>query len=455
MKKNQEMEVYIDHMIFPNIGVAIVEDKKIKIKGSLTGQKLNIRITKKKGDKIEGKVLEVLEPSSMEIEKQCVHFGQCGGCTYQNLSYESQLKLKERQVKEIIDEVVEKYEFLPIVESPSDVEYRNKMEFSFGDIEKDGELSLGMHKKGSFYEVVTVNKCRIVDEDFKSVLICILDFFKNKDLTYYKTRTHEGYLRHVVARKAHATGEMLINIVTTSQKEVDLTPLVENLTSLKLNGKINGILHTLNDTLSDVVKSDETRLLYGTDSITEKVLGLSFKISPFSFFQTNSKGAEVLYSVVRDFAGDLKGKEVFDLYSGTGTIAQIMAPVAKKVTGIEIVAEAVEAAKENAKLNGLENCSFIAGDVLKEIENLKGQKPEMIILDPPREGIHPKAIHKIINFKCKEIVYVSCKPTSLAKDLEVFQQRGYIVEKVQCVDMFPYTAHVETIVALSLIWLDL
>ncbi|MEG2338747.1 MAG: 23S rRNA (uracil(1939)-C(5))-methyltransferase RlmD [Clostridium sp.] len=449
VKKNAEIDVNIDHMIFPNIGIAKVEDEIVRVKGTLTGQKVKIRITKKKGDKIEGKVLEILEKSPLEVPKGCIHFGECGGCAYQNLSYESQLHLKEGQVKAIIDEVVDNYEFLPIVESPTCTGYRNKMEFSFGDLEKDGELALGMHKRGSFYEVVTVSGCKIIDEDYKKVLLCVLDFFKDKNLTFYKTRNHEGYLRHLVVRKAHATGQMLINLVTTTQNEVDLSMLVDNLTSLELDGNIEGILHTLNDTLSDVVKSDETRLLYGGEFITEKLLGLNFKISPFSFFQTNSKGAEVLYTKVREFAEDIEGKEIFDLYSGTGTIAQIMAPVAKKVTGIEIVEEAVEAARENAKLNGLDNCHFIAGDVLKEIESLEGQKPDIIILDPPREGIHPKAIHKIINFKCREIVYVSCKPTSLAKDLEVFQERGYTVEKVQCVDMFPFTAHVETIVKLK------
>ncbi|MEF9951889.1 MAG: 23S rRNA (uracil(1939)-C(5))-methyltransferase RlmD [Clostridium sp.] len=449
VKKNTELDVYIDHMVFPNIGIAKVDDKLIKVKGTLTGQRAKIRISKKKGDKIEGKVLEILEPSPLEVPKGCEHFGQCGGCAYQNLTYESQLKLKEQQVKSIIDEVVENYDFLPIVESPTSTGYRNKMEFSFGDLEKDGDLALGMHKRGSFYEVVTVSGCQIIDEDYKKVLLCVLDFFKDKGLTFYKTRNHEGYLRHLVVRKAHETGQMLINLVTTTQNQVELKPLVDNLTSLNLDGNIEGILHTLNDTLSDVVKSDETILLYGNDYITEGLLGLKFKISPFSFFQTNSKGAEVLYNKVREFAEDINGKEIFDLYSGTGTIAQIMAPVAKKVTGIEIVEEAVDAARENAKLNGLDNCHFIAGDVLKEIESLDGEKPDIIILDPPREGIHPKAIHKIINFKCREIVYVSCKPTSLAKDLEVFQESGYTVEKVQCVDMFPFTAHVETIVKLK------
>lgn len=451
VKKNEEIEVYIDKMEFPSIGLAKVDGDTIRIKGALLNQKVKVRVTKKKSNKLEGKVLEVLEKSPIEISPKCDHFGLCGGCVYQNLSYENQLKLKEGIVKSAIDEVVEKYEYIDIAESPSDTNYRNKMEFSFGDIEKGGELSLGMHKKGSFYEVVTVDKCRIIDEDYKKILLCVLDFFRDKGLTYYKTRTHLGYLRHLVVRKAFSSGEILINFVSTSQNEMDLTPFVDSLLNLDLDGEINGIIHTINDTLSDVVKSDETRQLYGKNTITEELLGLKFNISPFSFFQTNSRGAEVLYSVVRDFAGDVKGKEIFDLYSGTGTIAQIMAPIAKKVTGIEIVEEAVESAKENAKLNNLINCHFIAGDVLKEIENLKNNKPDLIVLDPPRDGIHPKAIHKIINFRCKEIVYVSCKPTSLARDLVVFQESGYKVEKVQCVDMFPYTAHIETVVKLSLI----
>lgn len=451
VKKNDELEVFVDKMVFPNIGIVNVNEDVIKVKGVIPKQKVKIRVTKKKSTKIEGKIIEVVEASPLEIEARCSHFGFCGGCTYQNLSYETQLKLKEDLVKNTIDEVVDEYTYLNIVKSPSDINYRNKMEFSFGDIEKGGELSLGMHKKGSFYEVVTVDKCRIIDEDFKKVLLCVLNFFRNTNLTYYKTRTREGYLRHLVVRKAFSSGEILINLVTTSQNSIDLKPLIDNILNLDLDGKINGFIHTINDTLSDVVKSDETKILYGTDSIKENLLGLNFKISPFSFFQTNSKGAEVLYSVVRDFIGDINGKEIFDLYSGTGTIAQIIAPVAKKVTGIEIVNEAVESAKENAKLNNLDNCYFIAGDVLKEIDKLKSEKPDVIIIDPPRDGIHPKAIHKIINFRCKEIIYVSCKPTSLARDLVIFKENGYKVDKVQCVDMFPYTAHIETIAKLSLI----
>ena len=209
-----------------------------------------------------------------------------------------------------------------------------------------------------------------------------------------------------------------------------------------------GILHTCNDSLADVVRSDRTEILYGGDWFYEELLGLRFKITPFSFFQTNSLGAEVLYEKVRSYIGDTKDKVVFDLYSGTGTIAQILAPVAKQVVGVEIVEEAVEAARENAKLNGLDNCQFLAGDVLKVVDELK-EKPDLIVLDPPRDGIHPKALGKIIDFGVERMVYVSCKPTSLVRDLIVLQERGYRVEKVCCVDMFPETGNCETVVLLS------
>ena len=215
-----------------------------------------------------------------------------------------------------------------------------------------------------------------------------------------------------------------------------------------MSGKIIGILHTTNDSLADVVQADKIDILYGQDYFYEEILGLKFKISPFSFFQTNTLGAEILYKTARDFVGETKDKVIFDLYSGTGTIAQMLAPVAKKVVGVEIVEEAVEAAKVNAELNGLDNCEFIAGDVLKVVDELE-DKPDFIVLDPPRDGIHPKAIQKIIDFGVEQMVYISCKPTSLARDLEVFEAAGYKVKRATAVDQFPNTVHIETVVLLS------
>jgi len=447
-KKNQVIDVTVEDLIFPNKGIAYIDGKKVIIKNAIKGQKVRARVTKKRKDKIEASIIEVLEKSPIEKEALCPHFGICGGCSYQTLPYEEQLKLKESQVKRLLDNAgLEGYEFLDILPSPSEYNYRNKMEFTFGDVEKGGELALGMHKTGSFYEMVTVEGCQIVHADFIKIMMAVLIYFRERKIPFYHTRKHEGYLRHLVIRRSAKLGEILVNLVTSSQMNLDLSDLVEEVKNLKLEGELKGFLHTINDSLADVVQSDETRVLYGQDYFMEELLGLKFKISAFSFFQTNSLGAERLYSVVRDFAGSTKDKIIFDLYCGTGTIAQIMADVSKKVIGIEIVEEAVQAAKENAKLNGLENCEFIAGDVLAKVDELK-DKPDLIILDPPREGVHPKAIDKIIKFGAKQIIYVSCKPTSLARDLKIFVEKGYKVEKVRCVDMFPHTPHVETITVL-------
>ena len=269
-----------------------------------------------------------------------------------------------------------------------------------------------------------------------------------RGVSYYKKMQHIGYLRHLLLRRGDTTGEILVNLVTTTQEEHDLAPLVEKLLALPVEGKIVGILHILNDSLSDVVQSDETKILYGQDYFYEKIMGLEFKITPFSFFQPNSRGAEVLYSTVREYIGDIHDMTVYDLFSGTGTIAQVLAPVAKQVIGVEIIEEAVEAAKENAERNGLHNCRFIAGDVFKVLDEIE-EKPDVIVLDPPRDGIHPKALPKILDYGVENIVYISCKATSLARDLEMIQARGYRVVKCTAVDQFCQTVHVETICLLQ------
>jgi 23S rRNA (uracil-5-)-methyltransferase RumA len=313
-----------------------------------------------------------------------------------------------------------------------------------------------MHKSGSFYDIVCTENCRIVDEDFRRILSAVLDYARGTNLPYFHRLTHQGYFRHLLIRKAVYTGEILVDLVTTSQANPDLGAFAEAVlgaipagtgTSAS-GGRIAGILHTFNDSVADTIHNDRTEILRGQDFFYEKLLGLSFKITPFSFFQTNSRGAEVLYSLVRDYIGSTKDKVVFDLYSGTGTIAQILAPVAKHVTGVEIVPEAVEAARENALQNGLDNCSFICGDVLKMIDELT-ERPDLIILDPPREGIHPKAMPKILAFGVERIVYVSCKASSLKRDLHLLQAAGYRVERMSLVDMFPGTGHVETVCLLT------
>lgn len=456
MKKGEIYEGYVERMEFPNKGIVVIDGEKAIVKNALPGQKVRFAINKKRNGRCEGRLLEVVEMSPLESEDgRCQHFGICGGCLSQSIPYEEQLKIKAQQVKELVDSVCGDYCFEGIKGSPVPEGYRNKMEFSFGDEYKDGPLALGMHRRGSFYDVVTVEGCRIVHKDFTDILGATREYFGELQVGFYKKLQHVGYLRHLLVRRAVKTGEILVALVTSTQTELlpgEEAVILENwknrLLELELTGTFAGILHIKNDSLADVVQSDETEILYGQDFFYEELLGLRFKISPFSFFQTNSLGAEVLYETARGYVGDTKDKVVFDLYSGTGTIAQIIAPVAEKVVGVEIVEEAVEAARDNARLNGLDNCEFIAGDVLKVIEDLT-DKPDLIILDPPRDGVHAKALDRIINFGVERIVYISCKPTSLVRDLVILQERGYRVEKVCAVDMFPSTANCEVCCLMS------
>ena len=462
MKKGQVYEGYVERVDFPNKGIVVCEEEAAIVKNVMPDQKITFMVNKKRKGKVEGRLIEVLEKAPYELtENICPHFGECGGCNYQGIPYEKQLEIKESQVRRLLGPILDKQKdldgslisFEAIKPSPVQHGYRNKMEFSFGDAYKDGPLALGMHKRGSFYDIVSVRDCRIVDEDFRMVLACVLDYFSEQGISYFHRIRHEGYLRHLLVRKACRTGELLIALVTSTQENHDLQSLTDQMLALPLKGKIAGVLHIKNDSLADVVQSDETVILYGQNYFYEELLGLTFKISPFSFFQTNTLGAEVLYQTVRDFLSDIskegkRDKIVFDLYSGTGTITQLLAPVAKKVIGIEIVEEAVEAAKQNAQRNGLDNCVFVVGDVLRVLDDIE-ERPDFIVLDPPRDGIHPKALQKIIEYQVDRIVYVSCKPTSLVRDLAVFLDGGYRVERMAAVDQFPGTVHVETIVGLQ------
>nr|WP_294493449.1 23S rRNA (uracil(1939)-C(5))-methyltransferase RlmD [uncultured Mediterraneibacter sp.] len=452
MKKGQIFEGTIERVDFPNKGLVYIseEDRYVTVKNGIPGQKVRFVINKFKRGNAEGRLLEVVEKSPLETRKPiCSIFPECGGCMYQTMTYEEQMKMKEGQIRRLMDEAVNgEYLFEGVKASPKEFGYRNKMEFSFGDEYKDGPLSLGLHKKGSTYDVLTASDCKLVHEDMNQILLCVLEYFRERGVGYYKKMQHIGYLRHLLLRRGDTTGEMLVNLVTTSQEEHDLTPLTEKLLSLSLEGKIVGILHIINDSLSDVVRSDETRILWGQDYFYEKLLGLDFKITPFSFFQPNSKGAEVLYKTVRDYIGNIRDMTVFDLFSGTGTIGQVLAPVAKQVIGVEIVEEAVEAANENAARNGISNCKFIAGDVFQVLDQIT-EKPDVIVLDPPRDGIHPKALSKILSYGVDKIVYISCKMTSLARDLEMMQMAGYRVERVTAVDQFCETVHCEVVALLT------
>ena len=449
MKKKDIIELNITENVSMEKSMGYYDDKKVFVNGGLTGQTCEVYIRKVRKNRAEGNINRIIKKADYEIEPKCNKFGICGGCSFQNITYEKQLELKENYVKGLFDKAeIEYEEFLPILASPKEFEYRNKMEFSFGDMEKDGPLCLGMHEKGKHHNIVSTECCFIVDEDYRNILLNTLEYFTQKNIKHYNKFSKEGTLRHLVIRKAVYTEEILVNLVTTSQDKINTNEYKDILLSLDLKGEIVGIMHTINDSFSDAVLADEINIVYGRDYIMEKCLGLDFKISAFSFFQTNTLGSEKLYSVVKDFIGEEKSDVILDLYCGTGTITQILSDKGKEVYGIEIVEEAIEAAKVNAKLNGIDNCKFICGDVLEEVDKIDVES-DLIILDPPRAGIHPKAIDKIISFKPKKFVYVSCKATSLIRDLPFFIEAGYEVKKVQAVDMFPQTGHVETVCLLS------
>lgn len=529
MKKGEVYQGIVTRMDFPNKGIVVIDGMKVMVKNALPGQTVSFRIAKKRNGQAEGRLLEVVEKAPCEKEYLrrmkddrekyafaactgqngrgkyadvdyteqndrekygdadcteqngiCKYAGVCGGCLYQGFPYEEQLKIKEEQVMKLLgtylsdlrfenEEATEGVLYDGILPSPRQYGYRNKMEFTFGDEMKDGPLSLGLHKRGSFYDILTVSDCLIMDEDYRKILMFTRDYFAERNIPYFHRMNHTGYLRHLLVRKAAKTGEILVALVTSTQMQADLEPWAEGILRMfgqggehenrqkadtqrmgeDSGGTIKGILHIENDAQADAVKCDRQNILYGMDSITEQLLGLQFSISAFSFFQTNTLGAEVLYGLVRKYVqGKEAGSVVYDLYSGTGTIAQMLAPAAKKVIGVEIVEDAVEAARRNAKLNGLDNCEFLAGDVLKVLDEID-DKPDYIILDPPRDGVHPKALKKIIAYGVENMVYISCKPTSLARDLEMLTAAGYQVKRLGMVDMFPGTGNVETVCLLG------
>ena len=441
------IEVKIQDFIFPDTGIGYIDGVKVKVQKALQGQTVKAKITKKNKERIIAKTVEVIEKADYEVEAFCSHFGDCGGCFFQTVPYHQQVIMKGKEVQRILEEQgVWVKEFQGVEGSPENVGYRNKMEFTFGDEAKGEKPALGMHKKGSFMNIVTTDHCKLVHEDFNVITRAMLEFFSERYPFYHK-KNHLGLQRNLVIRRGERTKELLVNIVTTSQMPFDKEQMVSILRNLKLEGSIVGIVHTINDNISDFVYCDHLDILWGRDYYYEELLGLKFKISPFSFFQTNPLATEKLYATVLEYLNDLDNKTVFDLYSGTGTIAQVVALKANKVVGIELVEEAVAVAKENAKLNHLENCHFIAGDVFEQIDQID-EKPEVIILDPPRVGVLPKALNKILKYRVQHLVYVSCNPKSLAENLVVLQEAGYVVEKVKVFDNFPHTGHVETIVKL-------
>lgn len=454
MRQRKTHNVEIFDMKYPNISIGKTEDDQIvEFKGGILGQKVNIKITRNRKNNKKGKYLELIENSNLENSRSfCPHADVCGGCAYQKLPYETELMLKLDMIKKLFkDSGIEYNGDISINRSPQISAYRNKMEYTFGDREKGGELILGLHRQNRFYEIVDTNHCNIVDEDFNKIRFEVQKYFRDKNTSFYHKSSREGLLRHLIIRKALRTREIMVVLVTTSDDSFDdirKKLFVNFLKDIDLEGQIVSVFHVTNDSVADAVIPEKIDLLFGKSYITEEMMGLKFNISPFSFFQPNVYTAEKIYNKAIEFANINENTNVLDLYSGTGTITQVMAKKANKATGIEIVEEAVEKAWENSKLNDINNIDFLCGDVLEEIDKVSGEY-DVVILDPPRAGIAVNALEKILKLKPEKFVYISCNPKTQVENFKDFIANGYKIKKYEVIDQFPKSRHVEAIALMS------
>ena len=378
----------------------------------------------------------------------CPSAGICGGCQIHLASYEEHLAEKERNLRKILrDADLEKHFDGSISPCPDMIHYRNKMEYSFGNEAIGAPLELGLHAKGRYMSVVYAGACLIAPEDFNKIVNAVRNFAREKGYDFYHRKRHEGLLRHLILRRGVRTGEILVNIVTTGGS-FDEDGFLKVVLGAGTDDRICGVLRTIDESVSDAIKPESAKVLYGAPYYMEYLMGLDFKVGPFSFFQTNVPAAERLYTDAIGLIEGLEGKIVYDLYCGTGTITQALATKASKVYGVEIVEESVLAARENAAINGLSNCEFICGDVLTALDDIEAL-PDIIVVDPPRSGIHPKAMKKISSYGVDQLVYISCNPKTMVENLQTAIEAGYEVKIIKAYDNFAFTRHVECVVLMS------
>jgi len=377
-------------------------------------------------------------------DKTCPHAGICGGCAYQNIPYSEQLKIKNDAVLAYLAEYgIVPGEYRPVRETSKHFAYRNKMEYSFGDEVKGGPMTLGLHKQGSYMSVIDTAGCLIVPDVFNKICSAVLSWARSSGHGFHHKRAHKGFLRSLVLRRGERTGEVLVNLVTSSEETLDEDAFREAVLAAANHSAdvIVGILHTINDRRSDVVACDSLKILYGRDHYFEKLLGLDFRVGPFSFFQTNTSAVESMLDEAFDLIPGVRAETVYDVYCGTGAISLALAGRAALVTGIELVEDSVLSARENAERNGVKNTEFICGDAFEVMQGLPA--PDMIVVDPPRMGLHPKALKRVIEFGLPSLLYISCNPKTFAQNAAVLKDAGYGVSVLGAYDNFPFTKHIE------------
>jgi 23S rRNA (uracil1939-C5)-methyltransferase len=449
--KNELVRIKIDGLAFGGKGIGKIDGYVVFVEGGLPGDLVEVRLFKTKSNFGEGRIESLLEPSEYRIAPPCEHFDYCGGCKWQNLEYSIQKKYKEDQLREALVHIgkIHNPPIEPIIGAHKIYYYRNKMEFSFHEAE-NGELLLGLHRAGRYQDVFQLNKCHLQSENSNEIVNFVRSRAVELGLPAYHIKNHKGYLRFLVIREGKFTGESLVNIVTGEGDHNAMKKLGQELGHRFEN--VVSVSHTVNPHKANVARGEKETVLYGADHIREHLGEKEFRISANSFFQTNSYQAKRLYDLVVEFAEADKLDRMIDLYTGTGTIAIYLSGLVRSVVGVESVPESVEDAIANAKLNNVSNCDFIVADVEEYLKEAVGEdvKYDLLILDPPRAGCHPKAIKSILHNRPRKIVYISCNPATLARDIADLAYGGYDLEKAIPIDLFPQTYHIEAVCRLTL-----
>ncbi len=458
MKRREELELRIEDMAFGGRGIARLDGFVVFVPGAVPGDRIRASITKVKKSFAEARLLEILDPAPHRIPAPCAHFDHCGGCKWQNLPYEVQLAYKKNHVRDLVIRVGGLDDVIvhdPLPANPV-FGYRNKMEFSFAeagwlrpeqlqDKSIPKEFAIGFHLPGRFDRILNIERCLLQSDLLNGILTDCRKWFRESGMPVYHSRLHTGLLRFLVFRESINPHQIMINLVTSRDVSGQLDGWVQQITDCY--PEVVSMINTVNERRAQVAQGQSSTLLYGEPRIEETIGQYRFSISPDAFFQTNSRQAEHLYEVVRRFAGD-SADTLWDLYCGTGTIAIYLSDIAKQVRGFELVENAVKDAGENARFNGVKNCSFVSGDIKDCIDQYVGEHPDVIVCDPPRAGMHPSVVKAIVAAAPERIVYVSCDPATMSRDLALLCE-AYDVKEIQPVDMFPHTYHIESVARLE------
>jgi 23S rRNA (uracil1939-C5)-methyltransferase len=463
-KKIQLQNIPVTGYAAEGKALAKIDGKVIFIEGAVPGDVVDVLLTKNKKDWAEGKATKIHNYSSERVLPFCIHFGICGGCKWQMLPYEKQLQYKEQEVKDVIKRIGKLNDIvvLPIIGSEKITNYRNKLEFTFSnkkyltqdELKSLGEDewpggALGYHVPKLYDKIIDIRKCWLMDDVNNIIRNSLREFAESNNYSYYDIKEHKGFLRNIVIRNC-TTGELMVNLVFANDDKKEIEKISNYL--LEKVPAITTLVYTINQKWNDSLNDLEPITFYGKGYVIEKLNEFDFKISPKSFFQTNTKQAEVLYNVVKDFTALAGNETVYDLYCGTGSIGIFLSKKAKKIIGVDVIEDAIKDAKENADLNELFSASFYTGDIIEICNDdfFKSHgKADVVIVDPPRAGLHPKLVNKLLEIASEKIVYVSCNVATQARDLQLLSKK-YVVEKIQPVDMFPHTHHIESVALLTL-----